>query len=151
VDLDLIDRWRHLVVQHEIEQPVRIEIADADGAYAPGLVQFLHRAPGTVDVAIRLVDQPEIEIVELQLVERALERRLGAFVAGILDPQFRGDEQFPAIDPVVPDGGPHRLLVLVGCRGVEKPVADIDRVAHAALAFGRIRHLKHAEAGKPAS
>ena len=50
----------------------------------PSAVQLLHRSPRAVDVAVGLVDQVQVEVVESQPLQRPLERCLGALVAGIL-------------------------------------------------------------------
>ena len=146
VYLDLVHRGRDLVVQHEVHDAVGIEVADADRADFPCPVQFLHGPPGAVNVAIGLVDQVEVEIVELKLVQRTLERCLSAIVTRVLNPQLGRDEQFPAVDAAVPDARTDRLFVHVRSGRVEQPVADVDGVPHAALALGRVRHLKDPEA-----
>jgi hypothetical protein len=84
VHLDLVDCGRNLVERHDIHQAVRMEVADADGAHFPGTVGVFHCAPGTMDVAERLVDQVEVQIVELQPMQRLLDGLLRALVAGVL-------------------------------------------------------------------
>ena len=68
--LDLIDGGDHLVMKDQVHQPVRLEIAHPDGPDGPFAVKLLHRPPRTVDVAERLMDQVEVEIIELQAFER---------------------------------------------------------------------------------
>ena len=64
----------------------------------PCAVELLHGPPGAVDVAVGLVDQVEVEVVELQPLQRALERRLGRFVAGVRDPELGGDEDLARVE-----------------------------------------------------
>ncbi len=145
VDLDLVDRRSDLVVEHEVHDAVRIEVADAEGTDAAGAVQLLHRPPGAVDVSVGLVDQVEVQIVELQLVHRALERGLCALIAGVLHPELGGNEDLAPVDPAVPDRRADRLLVAIGRGGVEQAVADVESVADAPLAFGRVGNLEDPE------
>ena len=60
--LDLVHRRHNLVMNDEIHDPIRWEVADADGADHAFLNQLLHCPPRAVDIAIRLVNEVEIEI-----------------------------------------------------------------------------------------
>ena len=146
VRLDLVDGGHDFVVHEEIHEPVGIEITHPDGLDAARLVKLLHRPPGAVHVAERLVDQVQVEVVELELVQRRLESRLGPFVAGVLHPEFGGDEEFFARDATFLNGFTYRLLVAVGRRRVEQSVACLDGVQDAALALGEVGHLEDPEA-----
>ena len=64
VALDLVDGRRDLVVVDQVDEPVGVEVRDADRADQAVAVQLLHRAPGAVVVAERLVDQVQVEVVE---------------------------------------------------------------------------------------
>lgn len=64
--LDLIDRGHEFVVDDQVHQPVRLEVADADGSDPAFPVQFLHRPPGAIDIAVGLVDQIQIQVIQLQ-------------------------------------------------------------------------------------
>ena len=76
----------------------------------------------------------------------ALERRLGAVVACVLHPEFGRDEQFFPVDAMTFDRGADSLLIAVGSRGVEQPIADVDCVADAALALRWVGYLENTEA-----
>ena len=56
VDFDLVDRGRDVVVLDEIDEPVRVEVRDADGRTETLGVQPLHGSPRAVVVAEGLVD-----------------------------------------------------------------------------------------------
>jgi hypothetical protein len=62
------------------------EIADADGAQTAGAVGILHGAPRAVYVTVRLVNQVQVEIVELQAAQRLLDCPACSLVAGVLHP-----------------------------------------------------------------
>jgi hypothetical protein len=66
VALDLIDSRLDLVVVDQVDQPVGVEVRDADRANQSLVVQVLHRAPGAVVVAKGLVDQVEVEVVDAE-------------------------------------------------------------------------------------
>jgi hypothetical protein len=106
IDLDLVDRRLDLVEGHDVHQAVGLEVAEADSAQLAVAVSLFHRAPGAVHVAEGLVDQVEVEVVQLQALQRLVDRLLGAFVARVLHPQFAGDEQLIARDAAVPDALP---------------------------------------------
>jgi hypothetical protein len=61
VGLDLVDRRGDVVVVAQIDQAVRVEIADTDGTDQAVAVQLLHDSPGAVVVTERLVDQVQVE------------------------------------------------------------------------------------------
>lgn len=99
-----------------------------------------------IDVSVWLMDQPEIEIVCLEFVQRALKSSLGSLIARIFNPELSGYKQIAAADPMVADRVTDRFLVAIRCCGIEKPVTDINGVPDTPFALGRIRNLKHAEA-----
>lgn len=82
----LVDGRRGFIMKHKIHDSVGIEIADANSPNRSGKVQFLHGSPSPVNVSIRLVDEIEVKIIELQFVQRSLEGELGSFITGVLDP-----------------------------------------------------------------
>lgn len=143
---DLIDRRRDLVVQNQVLKAVGVEVRHTDGADAALAVKLLHGAPRTVDVAVRLVDQIEVQIVQPQLRHRLLERLSGRLITRVADPQFRGDEQLFAGNAAAMDGTSHGLLVAIGRGGVDRTVTDLQGVADRPFANLRVRNLINAEA-----
>ena len=143
---DLIDRRRDLVVQNQVLKAVGVEVRHTDGADAALAVKLLHGAPRTVDVAVRLVDQIEVQIVQPQLRHRLLERLSGRLITRVADPQFRGDEQLFAGNAAATDGTSHGLLVTIGRGGVDRTVTDLQGVADRPFANLRVRNLINAEA-----
>ncbi|MNV94139.1 hypothetical protein D3C71_1889100 [compost metagenome] len=103
MDFNLIDGGDDLVVKHEIQQAVGIEVADTDRADATRLIQLFHRTPSAIDITKRLVDEPEVQIVELQLVQGTFESGLRALVCRVLDPELGRDKQITSINTVVAD------------------------------------------------
>jgi len=146
IDFDLVDRRRNLIECHQIEQTVGVEIADADCAQLAATVSLLHRAPRTVHIAERLVDQVQIEIVELQPLQRLVDRQPGRFVTGFLNPQFAGDEKLLPGDAALFEGIADGRLVEIGCGRIDQAVARTDRIEHAALALGGVGYLEDAKA-----
>lgn len=132
--LDLIDGGEHLVMKDQVHQPVRLEIAHPDGPDGPFAVKLLHRPPRTVDVAERLMDQVEVEIIELQAFERLGESPLRALVPGILHPEFRRDEKFLAGYAAPPDRPAHGPLIEIGRSGVDRTVTRRNRIAYTLFA-----------------
>jgi hypothetical protein len=66
VGLDLVDRRGGLGVVVEIDEAVRVEVGDADGADPAVLMQGLHGSPLTVDVTEGLMDQVQVEVVQAE-------------------------------------------------------------------------------------
>jgi len=100
-----------------------------------------------VDVAVGLVDQVEVQVIELQTPKRGVDGVPRALEAGVLHPKLGRDEELIARHPASGDAAPDGFLVEVRRRGVDEAVADLDGVNDAALAFLRVRDLKDAIAG----
>ncbi len=83
-----------------------MEVTDANSANFTGLLQLFHGTPGSMDIAIWLVNQVQVNVIKLQSIQRRSNWAL-AFVTGILQPEFRGDKEFvtgdTALFQCVPD------------------------------------------------
>ncbi|MNI41446.1 hypothetical protein D3C73_956990 [compost metagenome] len=146
VHLYLVDGRHHLVERHEIRQPIRLEVADADCPDLAGLLQLLHRPPGAVDIPVGLMDEIEIHIIKLQTIQGALELRLGSLVAGVLQPELGGDKELAAPDAALPDPVPDLGLILIGGGGIDQPIAGVYGLDDGTLALCRLRHLEDSKA-----
>ena len=142
---ELVDGGLHLIVQEKVLQALARKAGDADGAHAALAVEALGGAPGGIVVAIGLVQQVEVEIVEPEQAHRAVEGAQGVVVLVVLHPELGGDEEFVALDAAVADGQAHLALVKVGGRRVDEAVARFEGFAHDAFCFLG-GHLEHAEA-----
>jgi hypothetical protein len=80
------------------------------------------------------VDQVQVQPVQPEPVQRPLERTAGVTLAGVGDPQLRGDEQLGPRDVAGADGATDGGLVLVG-GGVDVPVTGGQRVCDDALSL----------------
>lgn len=91
--LYLVDGRDHLVVLNEVDEPVRIEVRDANGLRQALSVGLLQRAPGAVVVTERLMNEEEIDVVKAQALKRPLDGTSRAVLAGLLlDEEFGGNE-----------------------------------------------------------
>ena len=97
---DLVDGRRNLVIQHQVDQPVGVKIADAYSTDPFVPIKALHVPPGSVYVAVRLMDQIKIQVIMLQFSKGCLERRLGPAVAGVFQPQLCGNEYSSRATPL---------------------------------------------------
>ena len=79
--LDLVDRGGDLVVGDEVHEPVGVEVGDPDRAGTALPVDLLHGAPLAVVVAVGLVDQVQVEVVQAEPAQGGLERPLGVVLA----------------------------------------------------------------------
>jgi hypothetical protein len=118
----------------EVDEEVRVEIRDADGADLALLVQGLRGPPLAVDVTEGLVNQVQVEVVQAEPGELLLERAPGVVLGGgVLDPQLGSDEHVLARDGAGGDGPSDRVLVLVGGGVVEVAVAEGERIVDRSL------------------
>jgi hypothetical protein len=72
----------------------------------PGAVSLLHRAT-SLDVTVRLVNQVQVEIVELQATQGIVDRLACALVTSVLHPQFGRHEQLFAWNAGILDSLPN--------------------------------------------
>ena len=142
---DLVHRRHHFVMHDQVHQPVGLEVADPDGAYPAFPVQLFHGPPRAIHVPKGLVDQVQIQILQLQPLQRSFKRLLGAFVSGILNPELGGDEQLFSWHTASLDGVADGLFIAISSRGINQTVASAYRFVDASFAFFGIRHLKNAE------
>ena len=105
MELHLVDSGFDLHGLTDIGQNLGIAVTNADGLQLALFVGLLHGPIGTDIVAHRLVDQVQIDVVQPQLLHRGLNGLLGTLVAGVLNPQLGGNEQFLR-------GTPHLAMAL---------------------------------------
>lgn len=146
VALHLVHGGGDAVERDEIREVIGVEVRRPYGSDHALLVELLHGAPRAEDVAERLMDEIEVNIIEPQPLERRFEAAFGPLVARIRHPQFGRHEHLVARQAARAHGRPDRFLVTVARSRVEQPVADRERVLHGALAFGGVRNLVRAEA-----
>ena len=65
VNFNLVYRRGNVVEGDKIGQSVRMEVADANGANFACLLQFFHSTPCPMDIAIRLVNQIQVDVIKL--------------------------------------------------------------------------------------
>jgi len=107
MELDLVHHGRDVCV-HELPQVVGVEVGDADGPDASLLVELHHGPPGLLVDACGLgaelslvgrpVDEVEVEVVEAEVLEAALEGGLGALVSALGVPELACHEELVAGD-----------------------------------------------------
>src|SRR6185369_9713073 len=131
----LVDCRCHLVVNDEIHDPVRLEIADADRTDFAFPTQLFHGPPGTVDIAVRLMDQIQIQIIQLQPGQRFIERLPGSFVARILDPELGGDKELMPGHAATPDRVADGFFIHVRRRRINRSIARLQGTTDAAFTF----------------
>ena len=96
VALDLVHGGRDAVERDEVCEVIWVEASCPYGADNALLVELLHGAPRAEDVAERLVDEVEVDVVEPQPLERHVEAALGPLVARIRHPQLGRHEHLVA-------------------------------------------------------
>ena len=129
-DLDLVHRGSHLGGAEEVAQVVGLEVGDPDRLRPAGRVDLLHGLPARDVVGHRRqrpVDEEEVEVVEAQGRQAGVERPEDVVALEPVVVQLAGDEDLVARDPGLADGQADLALVAVHLRGVDVPVADLER------------------------
>jgi len=120
--LDLVDRGFYPRVDHKIHHAIIREVADADRANLPFPMQLLHRPPRAENIAVGLMDEVQIQVLEAQFLEGSPERFSGQFITDILNPGlvqefvkwYNTEHRHSAINfvtPVAPHAGQeHQIL-----------------------------------------
>jgi hypothetical protein len=148
VEFYLIHRRHDLGPVHQVLEMLLAEVRNADRVSPPfgeHHLDRLVRRDRPVEVGQdRMVEQEEIDVVETEAPETALEANESLVIAVVAVPELRSDEQFTAVDP----GGTNRLadLTLVAVRGggVDQAVTIRDRGLDRGARLLR-RALKNAE------
>ena len=70
IDFNLIRLRHHFIKQPQIHRTHRRKIAHTDGADFAGCLIFFQRAPCTVAVAVRLMNQHHIDVIQIQTTQR---------------------------------------------------------------------------------
>src|ERR1051325_5455673 len=146
IHFDLVDGWGHLVVQHEVHDTVRMKVGDANRPDFARAVQVLHRAPLAIHVAKWLMNEIQVHIVQLQALQGPLKRCQRAFIAVLLNPQFRGDKQLFSGDSAPLDPATNGGFVEIGRGRVDQAITRGNGVDHALFTCCRIGDLEHAKA-----
>lgn len=145
-DFDLIDRRRDLVVDDQVNHAVSLKIRDADRSDLTLLIEFFHRSPFAIDIAVGLMDEIQIYIIQLQAIEGVIKGFECVFVAIALNPKFGRDEQLFPGNAALLDAPANRFFVHIRSGSVDMGIASFNRIDHAAFAFGRVGDLKNAKA-----
>src|SRR5699024_3285445 len=106
-------------------------------------------APCAVVVAVRLVDEIEVDVVCLQSPAGLLKGLSCGLFPGIVYTQLRDDEQvFPfrlSLLYQLSQSPPHRLLISVGGRCIKHAVSALKGLPHAPDTRRRVLHAEHTE------
>ena len=147
VHLDLVDRRQHPGLLDDPVEVRRLEVRDPD---APGPSvgrELAEGVPRRHEVAVvqhrhRPVDQEQVDTVDAQVGQRLVERtpRVVGSVEGVA--QLAREVELLARDPAGGDRLADALLVAVHLRGVDVPVAHLDRLPGDLRRPVR-RHLEH--------
>src|SRR5438094_5368607 len=97
-----------------------------------------------MDVSVRLVNQVQVEIVELQATQGVVNRLTCSIVTSVLHPQFGRDEQLFAWDASILDSLPNGRLVHVRSGGINQTIPGVNGIDDATPTLLIIRHLKDA-------
>lgn len=104
------------------------EVADPDRAGSAGLPELDEPRPGAQPRGCdRVVEQQQIDVVGPQAGQRRVQTRRQLLVGLVGIPDLGGDEHVVALDLRGPERFAQMRLAAVGLRGVEVPVAGLER------------------------
>ena len=124
-------------VFREIDETRIVKVAQADRSRFPGFAGFFHGAVSAVIIAEGLVDEKQVDVIGPQPSERFVNAARRFFVAGVGNPDFRGDEKLFAGNAAFADGVPDAFFVVVRLRRVDGAVARLQRFRYEAFALFR--------------
>ena len=131
IQLDLIDGGNDVGPVDQVLQVPRLEIGDADGAYAAFGQEFFSHLVGRDSRSKvrgqRPMQQVQVDVIQPKPPQARLERAPRRLIAIIGHPQLRGDEDLASRDAGAPDSFTDLTLVVVRSSRVDKPVATGDR------------------------
>ena len=127
----------------EVEEAASLEVAHAYGSSLAVAIGFLQSPPRAKHVAIGLMNEQQVDVLSLQLAQALVDALGGLLLARIWDPHLRHDKQVFAPYAALAPGISHAFLVVVGLRRVDKPVAHMQGIGHAAFTLIGRDH-KHA-------
>ena len=96
VGLQLVDGRFHFVVQEKVLQAFIGEARHADGADKPFFVKPFANSPCGIIVAVGLVQQVEVDVIQSEQLQRLVEGPERILILVVLHPQFGGDEKILA-------------------------------------------------------
>src|SRR5207244_10827599 len=118
-------------------------VGDADRAGMAELTGPLHPGPGPGRTTLRPVNQVQVDVVEAEAFEAALELR-SRIGAGRI--QLCGDEHLVTRDAALPERYADAFLVAIHLSSVNVSVAELQCPAYGVHARGPVRDLPHPEA-----
>ncbi len=141
-ELHLVDHRGRAGDAHHLLDLGHAEVRDADRARVAALAGRLHPRPGPGRALLGPVDDVEVDLLDAEPLEAVL--GLGGRV-GARGIELRRDEDLVARDAAVAQRAADARLVAVGLRGVDVPVARLERPAHRVLTLGAVLDLPHAQ------
>ena len=143
VALQLVHHRLYIHIVGEVEETARLEVAHSYGAHLAVVIGFLHRPPRAEHVAVRLMDEQQVDVIRLQLAQALVDALGCLFLSVVRNPHLCHEEKLLAFQATFAPGVTHALFVGIRLCRVYQPVADAQRIADTTLALGG-RHLKDA-------
>src|SRR5690242_15719423 len=108
-------------------------------------MQFFHRSPFTIHIAEWLMNQIQVEVIQLQSLQRSFKGSFCSFITIPLNPKLGGNKQFFSFHTASFDSSANRFFVLIRSGGINVAISDLDSVDDASFTFGQISYLKNAK------
>lgn len=119
---------------------IREEVAHSDGTHLSCLVSLFQVTIGTVAVAVRLVEEHQVDVVGLQFAQTLVDALHGLSVAIVGRPDLGNEEKIITTDAALLPCAAHGFLVEISLRSIYHPIAHAERIQHATLTLIRF-HL----------
>ena len=112
----------------------------------PAFLGVFHGFPRAGHVAVGLMNQIQVHVVEAQLFQGRIDALAGGVVAVVLKPELAGDEYFVTGDAAVTDGPANFVFIEIGRRCVDVAVAEMQGLRHGVIGAAVVGNEKYAEA-----
>jgi hypothetical protein len=132
-------------MNHQVDDPVSLKVGNPDCSDFALSIQFFHRTPFTIHIAVGLMNKIQVKVIQLQAFQGSFKGFDRTFIAIALDPKFGCDKQFFSRNAALFDAPANRFFVLVGSGSVNMVISNLNRVNYASFTFGWISDLKNTE------
>ena len=119
---------------------IREEVAHSDGTNLSCLVSFFQVTIGTVAVAVRLVEEHQVDVVGLQFAQTLIDALHSLSVAIVGRPDLGNEENLITIHAAFLPCVAHGFLVEISLRSIYHPIAHAESIQHTTLTLIRF-HL----------
>lgn len=146
VEFHLVNGWGDVEVRYLLLPELWRHVGNPDGTDLTGLLGFLQDPPGFVNLAVWLVQEVEVDVVQTELLQGSIDPLLSLVVVEVGYPELGRYENVVTLNAALGDGLTHGFFVLVGGRRINQAVAGVQSVGNSLFGLAEVRNLEDPEA-----